>query len=129
MSGKMVNKKSLQELKQMDEPSEQPTMREEPENGGSGGSMPSLPIPSLSKRQGAALAGVAIVLVVLYLYQRDMGDSAVNVDPGGDDPDARASRPAEAEIQLPADPDEITEYDAAVLGSNVFNVVGNEEED
>lgn len=126
-----MDNESLQEISKRDG---EPTSTDGGSDGVSdsdGGGL-SLPVPSLSRRQGLAVAVVAAVLVALYLSRRgDSGGGQSARQAKEEVAEAAKERSVEVEndetgerIELPTDPDEIIEMDAAIIESGIFSVVG-----
>ena len=107
-------------------------VRDAVEGAESGGGV-SLPVPSLSRKQALVLAAVALAVAALYLRRRSEGGSSSNAADARQQVRANADteRTVEVEdeesgerIELPQNPDEVTELDAAILESDVFEKVG-----
>lgn len=91
----------------------------------------SLPLPSLSRRQAALMAAVAVVVVLMYVRRTQSGESAAEArqrvkQAADEDRDVVVEDERTGEtIELPSNPEEITELDAAILESSVFKKIGN----
>lgn len=118
---------SNSELREQVANSDQPTIDDGTNDNSDDDSGRSL--PGLSRRTLAALGAVAVVVVILwYLRRSPSTDSSNNSDDGESDEPATDPARRDVHIEIPANPSEELDKDAAVLeGLRDSGVIGGDE--
>lgn len=126
---------TTQELRQREEQNQQPTIADDGGDGdavdqavdgaggSSGGMLDGLPVPSLSRRQALIIAVVVAAVVVWRIHSQRSGSGSASKEMERaleEDLDAEVSveqdeDAEEVTIQLPSDPDDELDKDAAII--------------